>query len=129
MSLVDQAALDLATTLSSPQDFGVPFTLTDPDGFTGTEQLYGAAGDIGALIDPDTGQGVSGRHGYLAVAQSALLAAGFTDIPQGIEDLNSLPWVVGFQGIGFALQKYKVKTSMPDRKLPIILMELEFWNS
>ncbi len=129
MSLVDQAALDLETTLTSPVDFGVLFTLTDPAGFSGTEQLSGATGDIGLLIDPDTGQGVSGRQAYLVVSRAALVSAGFADIPQGIEDEDALPWIVEFQGIGFVGQKYKVKTSMPDRKLPMIAMALEFWVS
>ena len=128
MSLRDQAEADLAVTLEPPGDFGTPFTLTQPDGFESATQLFGAANDIGQLIDPDTGQGVSGRHATLTARISTLANAGYTSLPEGIADSSSDPWIVEFAGLATGAQKYKVKETRPDRGLPVVTMVLEFWN-
>lgn len=128
MSLLVQAEADLAVTLEAPGDFGNPVTVTDPDGFQGTEQLHGRTTDIGQLIDPDTGQGVSGRHASCTLRMASLTAAGFTSLPVGIADATGKPWLVAFAGVSTPLQTYKVSQSRPDRALGVVVMILEAWN-
>ena len=128
MSLRVQAEADLAVTLEAPGDFGEPFTLTDPADFESATQLYGTVGDIGFLIDPDTGQGVSGRHATLTLRISTILAAGYPGLPEGIADKALKPWLVEFAGIATPAQKFKVMQSFPDRTLGVVTMSLEFWN-
>ncbi len=128
MGLRAQAELDLGQTLESPADWGVAFTLADPVGFTGTEPLFGASGDIGRLVDPDTGQGVTGRHATLTVRIASLQAAGFAELPEGIADGAARPWVVGFPGASTPSQLYKVKQAHPDRTLGVVSMVVEFYR-
>ncbi len=128
MSLRVQAEADLAVTLEASGDFGEPFVLTDPAGFESATQLYGAVGDIGQVIDPDTGQAVSGRHATLTARIATLTAAGYTSLPEGIADASSPPWLAAFAGVSTVSQTYKVKASMPDRTLGVVTMVLEFWN-
>jgi len=128
MSLRTQAELDLATVLEASSDFGHPFTLTDPAGFSSGVQLYGATGDIGQLIDPETGQAVTGRHAALTVRMASLTANGYSSFPVSVADAAGLPWVVEFAGVSTAAQKYKVKQAWPDKTLGIITMVLELWT-
>ena len=128
MSLRAQAEADLAVTLEAATDFGQPFTLTDPAGFSSVEQLYGAAGDIGQVIDPETGIAVSGRHATLTARMSTLTAAGYSALPEGIASTATPPWLVEFAGASTAAQKYKVKASLPDRTLGLVTLILEFWK-
>lgn len=124
MGLHDQAELDLGQVLESETDWGVPITLTNPAGFSGSEALTGSSQDIGRLIDPDTGQGVSGRQATVELRLSSLTAAGFTELPLAIADTALKPWVVGFAGLTF-----KVKESHPDRTSGVISLILEFWRA
>ena len=115
MSLRAQAEADLQSTFETDSGFGVPVTVTDPDGFTGTEQLYGNTGDIGEVIDPDLGIAVSGRLAHVTLRLSSLMAAGFTDMPRGIAEASVKPWIVSFAGPSTPALTYKVKSSRPDR--------------
>lgn len=129
MSLRAQAETDLASTLEAIGDFGLAFTITDPAGLT-SSALVGQSGDIAALIDPDTGQAVTGRLAHLVVRISSFLTdpAGFTDLPVGIADQNTLPWVVSFLGVSTPAFLWKVKHSRPDRTLGIVTLVLEFYE-
>ena len=126
MSLRAQAEADLAVTLEALTDFGEPFTLTDPSGFASATQLYGAVGDIGMLLDPDTGQAMSGRHATLTARISTLTAAGYTTLPEGKADAATKPWLADFAGVSTASQRYKVAQSFPDRTLGVVTMILVF---
>ena len=128
MGLRAQAELDLAQTLESETDWGVEFTLTDPTGFTGTAALFGASGDIGRLVDPDTGQGVTGRHATLLVRIASLQAAGFGLLPEDISDGAARPWLVSFLGVSTPSQLYKVKQAHPDRTLGVVSLVLTFYQ-
>lgn len=123
MGLRAQAEVDLAATLEAPGDFGESFTLTDPLGFESASQLYGRTGDIGAEIDADTGQLVSGRLATLSARISTLLAAGYSGLPVNVANDLGQPWRVAFGG-----RSYKVKQSMPDRTLGVVTLVLEFWK-
>jgi hypothetical protein len=128
MSLAAQAEADLATVLESSSDFGVPFTLTDPDEFSSAEQLFGRFSDVGQVMDPGTGAMISGRHATLTVRISTLTAAGYSELPEGIIDESSLPWIVEAAGPSTPLQKYSVAQTFPDRALGVVTMVLAFWN-
>lgn len=128
MSLRNQAATDLAFIIDGDTTgFRWPITVTDPAGSSGTGQLYGFTTDISLVIDPDTGQAVSGRLASVAIRISALTAAGL-GLPVGIVDLNSKPWVIEFNDINGNAFTFKVNESNPDRALDVIVCILEAYN-
>lgn len=107
--------------------FGWPVTLKDPDGNTNADPIHGYSSDIGALIDPDTGQAVSGRLATAVVRISSLAAQGL-GIPQSIADTARKPWVVTFNDINGNAYTFTVQRSDPDRALGIVLLTLEFYQ-
>lgn len=129
MSLRAQAETDLAVTLEASGDFGWPIVLTDPAGFVGTEQLYAQTGDIGVLIDPDTGMAVTGRKATCTVRMASLTAAGFTSLPFSVPETTGKPWLVAFDTPSDVSQTYKIKQAWPDRTLGVVVLVLEFWKA
>ena len=127
MSIRDQIQKDLDVTLSNTQGFGNGFTLTDPSGAQGN--FIGQTGDIGELIDPDTGLAVSGRLAFAVVAIGDLQLSGLTGFPIGISDKNSKPWLCEFGAPATSDQCYKVKSTMPDRTVGVIKMILELYDN
>lgn len=107
--------------------FGWPITLTDPDGFIGNSAgpLTGFSDDIAQVIDPDTGQAVSGRLASVALMMSTIIAEGFPALPQGIVDAASKPWLVTFDDINGVSYTFKVSKSNPDRALGLVTLILE----
>ena len=125
MSLREQAETDLSAILSDGvTGFGWPITVTDPAGLSAP--LTGFSNDIAQVIDPSTGQVVSGREVSVALSISALTAAGFT-IPQGIVDSASKPWVVAFTDINGTPGTFKIRSSDPDRALGVVVCMLELY--
>jgi hypothetical protein len=122
MSLRDLAEQDLGATLEGVTDFGWPVTVTDPAGTS--VALVGQSTDIAQIIDPDTGQAVSGRLAAVALRVSSLTIAGL-GLPVGIADAGSKPWVVEFDDINGAAYKFKVSHTNPDRALGIVVCILE----
>ena len=122
MSLRDLAEQDLATTLEGTADFGWPITVTDPAGTS--VAFVGQSTDIAQIIDPDTGQAVSGRLASVALRVASLTAASLGR-PVGIADAGSKPWVVEFDDINGAAYKFKVVRTNPDRALGIVVCILE----
>jgi hypothetical protein len=128
MSLRQLAESDLGNILEDgTTGFGWPITLTDPTGFTGSGPLTGFSDDIAQLIDPDTGQAVSGRLASVALRISSLIAEGFA-MPQGIADAGSKPWLVTFDDINGNSFTFKVAQSNPDRALGLVTCLLEFYE-
>jgi len=127
MSLREIAERDLATVMESEQSFRTPITVTDPDGLTNAEPLYGTVNDISSLIDPDTGQLVSGRMATAAIRISSLAAQGF-GIPSQISSSALKPWVVEFTDITGADHVMKVMRGDPDRTLGIVNVYLEVYQ-
>lgn len=123
MGLRDQAELDLKTTLEG--EWSVSITVTDPDGKVAT--LKGQSGDIGALIDPDTGIPIAGRTAHVALRRSSLAAAGL-GIPQVIASPESMPWRFRFDGFAGESNEFIVRHSFPDRTLKIITCIVEHWK-
>ena len=58
---------------------------------------------------------------------SSLIAKGF-DIPIGIEDSNSKPWLVTFDDINGTSFTFKVQDSHPDRTLGTVVCDLDTYE-
>ena len=130
MGLRQLAEADLAVLMEDETTgFAFPILLTDPSGFTGNSPLTGLSDDIAQVIDPDTGQAVSGRLASVSLRISSLIAAGFTELPEGIADAAKKPWLVGFDDINGFSHTFKVSQSNPDKTLGIITCLLEFYKS
>lgn len=126
MSLRQLAEADLGVILEdSATGFGWPISVTDPDGNVGS--LTGFSDDIAQVIDPDTGQAVSGRLASVALRISSLALVGLT-LPRGIADTGSKPWVVEFDDINGNAYKFKVSQSNPDRALGLVTLLLELYE-
>lgn len=126
MGLRQLAESDLGAILEdSVTGFGWPITLTDPNGATVT--LTGFSDDIAQIIDPDTGQAVSGRLASVSLRISSLTTAGI-GLPKGIADAGSKPWVVEFNDINGGAHKFKVSQSNPDRALGVVTCLLELYE-
>jgi hypothetical protein len=118
MNLRAQAERDLGITLEdSVNGFGVPIVVNDPDGLTAT--VCGQTGDISFLIDPETGQAVSGRVAHVAIRISTLAAKGL-EIPRQVSDKKSKPWTVSFPDLECKDQIFKIEEARPDRTLGLV---------
>ncbi|MBW1725975.1 MAG: hypothetical protein JRJ62_00055 [Deltaproteobacteria bacterium] len=126
MGLRELAEADLGVILEDDdRGFGWSITVTDPDGNTG--DLTGSANDIAQVIDPDTGQAVSGRLASVALRVSSLTEENL-GLPKGIADSGSKPWVVEFEDISGNAYKFKVSQSNPDRMLGLVTCLLEIYK-
>lgn len=101
---------DLSLTLEDPSGFGFPIVVTDPLGSTFT--VYGQSGDIGFLIDPETGLGLSGRTAHISIRIKSLLDAGSSIITKG--------WKISFPDINGNEWNFLVDEARPDRTLGIV---------
>ena len=129
MNLRKQLETDLAFTLEDGVNgFGWPITLTDPS--EEVDSFVGNSVDIAQLIDPDTGQAVSGRLASVALRISSINAAeNITGLPVGIVKSDEKPWLVGFESINEVAYTFKVVQSNPDRMLGIITLILEAYKT
>ena len=126
MGLRAKAGADAKTILEDGAiGFGWPITVTDPSGTVGN--LTGFSNDISELIDPDTGQAVSGRLASVALSIDSLTDAGL-GLPVGIADSTLKPWLVAFDDVNGNPFTFKVQRSNPDRALGIITCILEFYK-
>lgn len=124
--LRDVAEQDLAGILEDPvYGFGWAITVTDPAGTSAA--LTGFSNDIAQMIDPDTGQAVSGRSASAVLRISSLTTAGLA-LPQGIADAGIKPWIIEFTDINSNAFKFKVSQSNPDRGLGIVSCLLELYK-
>lgn len=106
---------------------GWPITLTDPDGNVGS--FTGLSGDIAQVIDPETGQAVSGRFAHVAIPTATIREKlPGSGLPQGIADTKTKPWVVEFDDIDGLPYKFKVSKSNPDRTLGLVSLTLEIYE-
>lgn len=128
MSLRLTAESDLAVILEDDvMGFGWPITLTDPAGTA--VNLTGFSNDISQVIDPDTGQLVSGRLASAALRLSSIYAAfPGSGLPRGIADTGSKPWLVTFDDINGNSYNFKISKSNPDRALGILTLILEAYE-
>ncbi len=105
--------------------FGWDISITNPAGTT--KILVGRSTDISQLIDPDTGQAVSGRMASVAIFIDDLTTAGL-GVPRGIADKDSKPWIVGFNDINGNPYTFKVVQSNPDRAAGLVVCILEVYE-
>ena len=110
---------DLATVMESEQSVRWPITITDPSGNTHTEPLYAVINDISTLIDPETGQLVSGRTVSAAIRISSLKALGF-GIPIQVSGSLSRPWLIEFKDMTGVSHVMKVMRGDPDLTFGIV---------
>jgi len=128
MGLRSKAESDLQFILEdSTAGFGWPIMITDPSLLS--SQLTGFSDDISQIIDPDTGQVVSGRSASVVLRISSLYGAGFTSLPKGIADNTNKPWLIQFDDINGFTHKFKVIQSDPDRALGIVSCILEAYDA
>lgn len=125
MGLREEAEAALAETLEDSSLFGRPISIIDPDGVSAL--VNGASTDIQLVIDPDTGQAVTGRSASVAVRLSSLSAAGL-GIPRGITSSASKPWRVIFNDINGNSHQFKVRESAPDRAIGLVVLILEVYR-
>ena len=126
MSLRALATADLRNILEDEDTgFGWPVTVKDPTGKT--DSFVGFSNDISQVIDPDTGLAVSGRLASVGISTTTLTEKGF-DLPVGIADSGSKPWLVTFDDIGGNSFTFKVSKSSPDRALGLIICLLELYQ-
>ena len=125
MGLRQIAESDLGLILEDTvTGFGYSITLTDPSGTV--RPLTGFSDDISQIIDPDTGQAVSGRLASAALRISSIISAGLT-LPKGIADAGIKPWLVQFDDINGNPYTFKVAQSNPDRALGLVTLLLELY--
>lgn len=131
MGLREQAELDLAITMEDPVcGFGWPIVLTDPAGVS--KPLTGLSTDIAQLIDPDTGETVSGRLASVALRISSIESADpgpALSLPEAVALNSSAPWLVAFDDINGKPYTFKVAKSNPDRALGVITLIVENWET
>lgn len=127
MGLREIAEQDLGTILEDrDRGFGWPITVKSPAAVSAP--LTGFSNDIAQLIDPDTGQAVSGRLATVAIRISSLTAAGLS-LPYGIVNTASKPWLITFDDINGNSYTFKVQESNPDRAIGMVVCILEAYKS
>jgi len=130
MGLRTTAERDLKSILENKvSGFGWDIELINPSGISSNDVidggLVGFSNDISQVIDPDTGQMVSGRSASIAIRISTLIDLG---MPRGISDTNAKPWIVKVKDINSNEFTFKIQQSNPDRALGIVTCYLELYN-
>lgn len=128
MGLRTLAEQDLGLILEDDvTGFGWPISITAPD--LTVRPLTGFSDDIAQVIDPETGQAVSGRLASVAIRISSLAVAFPTQgLPVGIADKTVKPWLVSFDDINGNPHTFKVAQSNPDRALGLLSLLLEAYQ-
>ena len=126
MNLRELAEADLAITLEDGvSGFGWPVTVTDPSG--AALAMTAQSNDVAQVIDPDTGQAVSGRSASATLRISSLTAGGL-GLPVGVADTTTKPWLVQFDDINGNPHLFKVVDGDPDRALGVVVCHLEAYE-
>ena len=126
MNLRQLACQDaLAILEDTDSGFGWPIVVTDPNG--ATYSLTGFSQDIGLVVDPETGQAVSGRLASVALPMARIEASGLK-LPREIPQSTSKPWLITFDDILGKPRTFKVRETMPDRTIGVIVCILEFYG-
>lgn len=121
MNLRQQAAADFKGIVEDAAGgFGWEVTITNPSGRS--LAAVGLTSDVHMLIDPETGQAVSGRKAHVSLVLKTLLDAGL-GTPSGKSDGE--PWLVRFADIVGKSRTFKVTECMPDRAIGGVVCTLE----
>jgi len=113
MSILEQAELDLKTTLENLDDFGIAIKLFDSD--DNEYNLVGKSNDIGFFLDMNTGMAFRGRTVEVDLRLSSIISAGAGSI---VDD--SSEWRFKFKNVMFAVRYAPV-----DRTLGILKLQAE----
>jgi hypothetical protein len=90
--------------------------------------LTGFSDDISQLIDPDTGQAVSGRLASVALRISTINTKfPGQGLPINISNAALKPWIVEFDDINGNPHRFKVSESNPDRAIGMLICILELY--
>lgn len=123
MGLRELAEKDLETIVEdSVHGFAVDITLTNPSGTI--QVLKGFSNDVSQIIDPETGQIVSGRLATATLRLSKITIG----TPEGISDPKSKPWLCSFNDILGEAHVFKVAQGNSDLALGVIFLILEIWK-
>lgn len=125
MGLRELAEQDLVQIVEDrDHGFGFNIALKNPAGTS--LPFVGLSSDIAVMINPETGQAVSGRHAHVALRLTTLRAApiGF-GFPTAVREETSKPWTVEFTSIDGVLHKFKVYDVNVDRALGLVILVLE----
>lgn len=126
MNLRELAESDNRTILNdSSGGFGYSIILTTPEGVE--HGFTGFTNDISQLIDPETGQAVSGRLASVSININDILNVGLT-LPVGIADSATKPWLITFNDINGFSNTFKISKSDPDRSIGMLICILEFYK-
>lgn len=121
--LREKATADNKAILNDDKGFAWPITVTNPAEVSA--DLKGFSNDIALLIDPDTGEAVSGRTASVALHTADLTALG---LPVGIMNPKSKPWIMEFDDINGNPGVFKVKKSFPDGTIGMIVCVVEVYK-
>ena len=102
--------------------FAWPLVVTTPDGRS--VRVAGFSTDIADLIDPETGQAISGRQAEVTISFDELQCAAMAH-PAYIADGAGKPWTVKFDDAECKPHTFKVMRSSPDRTVGLLLLCLE----
>lgn len=126
MGLREQAADDVRRILESKDSgFGWDVTLIAPDGQSAA--LTGYSTDIHLLLDPDTGQTVSGRAVEASLPMAAIAEKGI-GTPTGEVRRAQRPWTIELNDIAGNPHKLKVIETHPDNALGVVVIRLEAYT-
>lgn len=122
MGLRQELRQDVHRILTDTDGFAWSLVVTDPDGRSAS--LRGFSTDVSDLIDPETGQAISGRQAEVTISMDSLACCGLGH-PVGIADTAGKPWTVRFDDVEGIPWTFKVARSAPDRTAGLILCHLE----
>ena len=80
--------------------------------------------DIGQLVDPNTGQPVSGRLASIVFRLSSRVPVFGSRIPEGVPQNSARPWIIGYGG-----NEYDVRRSAPDRTIGVVMCICGVWRA
>lgn len=126
MSLFQRMQKDSQRIMNSNRfGFGIDIALIDPSGVE--YPLKSIVSVIHNLIDPDTGQPVSG---YLATASINRLDlnAQSIELPEGVSSDFKRPWLVRYTNIDGVEVTNKMTRAAPDEANGNILCDLDFYD-
>ena len=122
MSLLDRVQADAQTIMNSTRmGFSSAVTLTDPD--SNEYSINGIVSIIHNLIDPDTGQPVSGFLATISINAKDLNDLDI-DVPEGEMSESSRPWLITHTDQFDTEQTMKISRSAPDETVGNILCDL-----
>jgi hypothetical protein len=90
--------------------------------------MVGRSQDIAQVIDPDTGQAVSGRMATVVLHQQDIVDQGYPGMPEGVPDTSKKPWVVQFDDERGNTHTFKVSECNPDNALCDVVLHLEVYK-